>query len=65
MAWIRLTRITPEAPSEHEPILLNTAHIISVEQVENTVYVHLRDGRHFAVAEALETLRTELMPPGA
>lgn len=63
MPWLRVTRISPDNPTEHDAVLLNTAHIISIEHVRDTVYVYLRDGRHFAVAESLEMLRTELMSP--
>jgi len=63
MPWIRVTRMTSEPPTEHEAILLNTAHIISIEQARDTTYVYLRDGRHFEVADSLEMLRTELMSP--
>ena len=65
MPWIRVTRMTSETPTEHEAVLLNAAHIISIEQVSETTYVHLRDGRHFAVADSLEMLRIALMPPEA
>ena len=63
MPWIRVTRTTSETPTEHEVVLLNTMHIISIEQARDTTYVYLRDGRHFEVADSLEMLRTELMSP--
>jgi hypothetical protein len=65
MPWIRVTRMTSDPPTQHEAVLLNTAHILSIEQVRDTdtTYVFLRDGRHFAVADSLEMLWTTLMPP--
>jgi uncharacterized protein YlzI (FlbEa/FlbD family) len=62
MPWIRVTRITSEPPTQHEAVLLNAAHILSIEQMHDTTYVFLRDGRHFAVADSLEMLWTTLMP---
>jgi uncharacterized protein YlzI (FlbEa/FlbD family) len=56
MLWIRVTRVTSDDPTKCEPVLLNTASIISVEQVQDAVYVYLRDGRHFIVVESLEKL---------
>lgn len=62
MGWIRVTRIMAETAAIHESVLLNTANIISIEQVQDMVYVYLRDGRHFAVTESLETLGAALVP---
>jgi hypothetical protein len=63
MPWMRVTRISADHPTEHDPVLLNTVSIISIEQVQGTVHIYLRDGRHFAVAESLEMLSAALMPP--
>jgi hypothetical protein len=32
MLWIRVTRIVPDSPTEHEAVLLNTAHILSMNR---------------------------------
>jgi hypothetical protein len=62
MPWLRVTRVSSDNPTEHDAVLLNTAHIISIEHVRETVYVYLRDGRHFAVADSLEMLNAALIP---
>ena len=62
MPWIRVTRKTSDPPTQHEAVLLNTAHILSIEQIRDSTYVFLRD-RDLAVADSLEMLWTTLMPP--
>jgi hypothetical protein len=42
MPWIRVTRITSDPPTQHEAVLLNTAHVLSIEQLRDTTYVFLR-----------------------
>jgi hypothetical protein len=33
MPWLRVTRVSSDNPTEHDAVLLNTAHIISIEHV--------------------------------
>lgn len=62
MVWIRVTRVMAETVVRQESVLLNTANLMSIEQVQDTVYVYLRDGRHFAITEPIETLAAALVP---
>ena len=62
MVSIRVTRVMADTAARHEPVLLNTAHIISIEQMQEAAYIYLRDGRHFAVTESVETLGAALVP---
>lgn len=62
MVWIRVTRVMADTAVIHEPVLLNTENIISIEPMQDAAYIYLRDGRHFAVAESLETLGAALVP---
>jgi len=60
MPWIYVMRVIADHPPDHEPVLLNSAYVISREQLGGIVYVSLYDGRHFAVAESLEALCTAI-----
>jgi nucleotide-binding universal stress UspA family protein len=60
MVWIRVTRVMADTAAIHEPVLLNTANIISIEPMQEAAYIYLRDGRHFAVTESIETLGAAL-----
>ena len=62
MVWIRVTRVMADTAAIHEPVLLNTANIVSIEQMQEAAYIYLRDGRHFAVTESVETLGVALVP---
>jgi nucleotide-binding universal stress UspA family protein len=62
MVWIRVTRVMADTAAIHEPVLLNTANIISIEHMQEATYIYLRDGRHFAVTESIETLGAALVP---
>ena len=62
MVWIRVTRVMADTAAIHETVLLNTANIVSIEQMQETTYIYLRDGRHFAVTESVETLGLALVP---
>ena len=62
MVWIRVTRVRADTAAIHEPVLLDTANIISIEHMQEATYIYLRDGRHFAVTESVETLGAALVP---
>lgn len=62
MVWIRVTRVMADTAAIHEPVLLDTANIISIEHMQEDTYIYLRDGRHFAVTESVETLGAALVP---
>jgi len=62
MVWIRVTRVMADTAAIHEPVLLNTDNIISIEPMQEAAYIYLRDGRHFAVTESIETLGAALVP---
>jgi nucleotide-binding universal stress UspA family protein len=62
MVWIHVTRVMADTAAIHEPVLLNSANIVSIEQMQEATYIYLRDGRHFAVTESVETLGLALVP---
>ena len=62
MVWIRVTRVMADTDAIRGPVLLDTANVISIEHMQEGTYLYLRDGRHFAVAESIETLGAALLP---